>query len=223
MNKIIIFLACFSVCVSSLMAQERVIATQEQQTMIESKIATAANKMNSMVCDFKQVKTSSLLSGEAVSQGKMYYRVDTIKKASSSSVRNISLRWEYADGYTFIENNDQMQIVSPDGKPVNSVKMNRFFKEIMNTMMMTINGKGVTDKTKFTATFYIDKNYWYIHLVPIQREIKNMFSSIELVFNAQSYTGERVEIIEKSGDKTVITLINKKLNTKIDNDKFLIK
>jgi len=207
-------------CVSSVAAQERVTATQEQQTMMETKIAEAAKKTNSMVCDFEQIKKSSLLSEDAVSKGKMFYR--TIND-TASTVKKVSLRWEYEDGYTFINSNERVQMLSPTGQPLNSVKMNRFFKEIMNTMLMSVNGNGVTDKTKFIATFYMDKNHWYIRLIPIQREIKNMFSVIELVFNARDYMGERVEITEKNGDKTIITLLNKKLNTKIDDSKFLIK
>jgi outer membrane lipoprotein-sorting protein len=207
----------------SVAAQERAAATSEQQAMMETKIAMASQKMNSMVCDFEQIKKSSLLSGEVVSRGKMFYRIGTMGDTASSSVKNISLRWEYADGYTFISNNDRVQMLSPTGTPINSIKMNRFFKEIINTTLMAVNGSQIADKTKFTAAFYIDKNYCYIALTPVQRELKNMFSVIELVFNARDYTGERVEITEKNGDKTVITLLNKKVNAKIDDNKFRIK
>lgn len=174
-----------------------------------------------MTCDFVQTKKSLLLSEEAVSKGKMFYR--TANNTATSAVNNIALRWEYADGYTFIVNNDNMQVLTPEGKPQNSVKMNRFFKEIINTMLIAVNGKDMTDQNKYTATFYVDKNHWYINLIPVQREIKNMFSSIELVFSAYDHTGERVEITEKSGDKTIITLTNKKLNVKIEEAKFSIK
>jgi len=214
MRKMIVIAVYLSSCMGSVLSQERVAATQEQQTMIEAKISSAAKKMNSMICDFEQVKISSLLITNAVSRGKMFYR--------TSTANTTSLRWEYADGYTFIYNNDHIQLLSAEGKTLNSVKMTRFFREIMNTMLMAVNGNGVADKNKFTATFYMDKNHWYVVLTPVQRELKNMFSVIELVFNANDCTGERVEITEKSEDKTIITLINKKLNVKIDDNKFLI-
>ena len=221
MRKIVLFASMFFY-LHFAMGQERVLATFEQQSMIENEIANSAKKMNNMICDFEQIKQSSLLSEDAVLHGKMFYRInaDTSLPSVKSSA---SLRWEYEDGYTFIYDNDAMQVLSSDNKPLNNIKMNRFFKEIMGTMMMVINGNGMNDKSKFTATYHIDNDYWYIVLNPMQREVKNMFSLIELVFSTRDYTGERIEITEKSGDKTIITLQNKKLNTKIADEKFLIK
>ena len=221
-EKTSIIIYCSLFIINCSLAQERTVATSEQQAMMETKIATAAQKMHTMTCDFEQIKKSSLLNGDAVSKGKMFYRINT-PNDTASSVKNMSLRWEYTDGYTFINNNERIQMLSPAGNQVNSIKMNRFFKEIINTTLMAINGSSVTDKSKFNAVFYLDKNYWYIALIPVQREIKNMFSAIELVFSARDYTGERIEITEKNGDKTIITLLNKKVNIKIEDSKFCIK
>jgi outer membrane lipoprotein-sorting protein len=219
---LMIFYILFFAVSGSMFSQERTVATSEQQAMMENKIAAAAKKTNSMTCNFEQIKKTTLLSEDAVSQGKMFYRIAATND-TNTSIKNISLRWEYTGGYTFINNNDRIQMLSPTGNQINNIKMNRFFKEIMNTTIMAINGSNINDKTKFNPIFYLDKNYWYIALIPVQREIKNMFSSIEIVFNNRDYSGERIEITEKNGNKTIIILSNKKINIKIDDSKFLIK
>ena len=57
-------------------------------------------------------------------------------------------------------------------------------------------------------------------LTPRKKEVKDLFSSIQLYVDRSDSRIRRVELIEKSGDKTIITLKNIQLNTPVDDSVF---
>jgi outer membrane lipoprotein-sorting protein len=162
-----------------------------------------------LVCDFEQTKTMSLLSDDITSTGKMYYR------------RDGCLRWEYAppDAYTFIQNNKKALMLAGD-KRISDVKLSRFFQEMVGVMMNGISGSGLTDTKNFDVSYSGNVAQLEVTLVPVRKEMKKMFSSIKLTFNLKDYTADEIELKEKSGDVTIIRLLNKQLNVDVDNAKF---
>lgn len=205
-------------------AQERMLASLDKQKKVEACIANAAKAMSSMVCDFQQIKYSSLLEDAAVSKGRMYYKTEVSAEHRENDLKqSVLLRWEYEDGLVLIFSQGQTQVIFQNGQTGNTLKTNRFFKEIIYTVLYAVNGETVVDPAKFSATFYIDAANYYMVLVPVQKELKNWISSIELVFDLADYSGKRISITDKSGDRTVIELLNKQTEVAISPEKFSIK
>lgn len=193
-------------------SQERTPATAEQQQMMETKIAEAAAEMHKMSCDFEQIKKSALFNEDAVSRGKMTYQAGE-NQADKPNPKKMYLRWEYVDGYTFLMDDGQIALLSAEGKPIQNMKMSRIFEEIFNLMFIGLNGGTVNvDKSKFAISYFIEKKRWKMVLVPLKREMKNFFSSVEIEFNPDNAMADKIEIIETQGDKTIIKLINRKIN-----------
>lgn len=107
-------------------------------------------------------------------------------------------------------------------KNVIDIKSNRFFQEIAKIMMNSINGNGLKDIKSFKINYYWGNVRWEIHLIPLQKEMKKMFSNIRMTLNTKDYTVDKVEMDEQNGDTTTILLKNKKFNGKIENKKFII-
>ena len=207
-----IFIALLFSCIN-LNAQQFVPATPEQKQLMLDKITDASAKMESLICDFEQVKDLSILEEKMISKGKMYYRNDN------------RLRWEYFSPYiyTFILNDKKVITQAENGKKNEiDIKSSRVFQEIIKIMMSGINGNGLKDTKSFSVNYFWSENLWSVHLIPIQKEMKKMFSTIKLTFNVKDYTVDKVDMNDENGDTTTILLLGKQFNKKVGDEKFIV-
>jgi outer membrane lipoprotein carrier protein len=193
-------------------AQLLVPANEEQKQFMLGKITAAAAGMESLVCDFEQIKELSILNEKMISTGKMYYRNDN------------SLRWEYQRPYTyvFVLNEKKILMQSEQTRSVIDVNSSGFFQELVNIMINGINGNGLKDNKNFNISYFVGESQWSVTLTPVQKEVKKLFSTITLTFNVQDYTVDKIAMKEKNGDSTLILLSKKQFNKKIENEKYAI-
>lgn len=199
-------------CISAGISAQQTVSEAESKKMIEQ-IGTAAGKITALQCDFRQVKHLSLLKTEMVSRGKMYYKGGKL------------LRWEYVSpyAYTFILNNDKVMMKSGGKTDVVSVKSSRLFQEIARIMMNSITGKCLSDAEDFSVTMYATEGKWMASLQPKQKDLSQFFSRIQLSFDPKLQMVTTVELVEKGGDVTRITLNNVKKNVAISDGAFTVK
>ncbi len=77
------------------------------------------------------------------------------------------------------------------------------------------------EKTEdFSPEFVDSKDYIHIKLIPVQRELKRLFTQLDLFFNKVDYMIQAVVIHEAFGDKTTVRLGNYRINHTIDNKLF---
>ena len=193
-------------------AQKLVPATAEQKQYMLEKISAASAAMKSLICDFEQTKELSILSEKLVSKGKMYYRNDK------------RLRWEYLNPYTytFMLNDKKILLKSESSKNVIDINSSRLFQEIVKIMMSGISGSGLSDVKSFQINYFYSENLWTVDLIPVQKDLKKMFSAVKLTFNLKDYSVDKVEMNETGGDTTVILLSNKQFNYAIENEIFML-
>lgn len=157
------------------------------------KAAAAINSANagvkSLQADFMQVKEMAIVKERMVSSGKMYFQ-------------DGSLRWEYIKPArsVFVTDKDQM-------------KSNRMFRSMAGLMAGSVTGINLNDPS-FKVTMYSPGKGYVAELVPLKREMKQMFTKIRLVFGADNRV-RQVELEESQG-RTVITLSNVKYNVSLD-------
>ena len=157
------------------------------------KAAAAINSANagvkSLQADFMQVKEMAIVKEKMVSSGKMYFQ-------------DGSLRWEYVkpSKSVFVTDKDQM-------------KSNRMFRSMAGLMAGSVTGINLNDPS-FKVTMYSPGKGYVAELVPLKREMKQMFTKIRLFFGADNRV-RQVELEESQG-RTVITLSNVKYNVSLD-------
>lgn len=195
---------------------------QPSEAQMRKTISEAASAMRSMQCDFVQTKRIKMLNDQMVSKGKMYYQ------------QRQRLRWEYTSPYTytFVLNNDKVLIRNQRRNDVIDVNQNKMFREIAQLMMNSVLGRCLNDKA-FKSTLAVVKDEWVATLLPQRKDMRQMFQKIVLHFTTHDVrtakgTGvarlvQRVELIEKNGDQTVIDLKNVKTNETISADMFAIR
>ncbi|WP_301869043.1 outer membrane lipoprotein carrier protein LolA [Bacteroides caecimuris] len=186
--------------------------TQTQTQDVIKKINTTAAELKSMSCTFVQTKNLSMLNDKMVSKGQMYYSQPN------------KLRWEYTSpyNYIFIFNETKVYVGNKSKKDVIDTNSNKVFKEIARIMMNTVTGKALSNTADFSVSVADAPNFWEITLVPKKKDLKQMFSKIEMYFNKTNNMISELNIIEKNNDKTNIKFSNISTNKAIDASLFAI-
>lgn len=185
-------------------------ATKEQQGEIVSRITQAAGDMKTMQGDFIQVKELSFMDEKVMSEGKMYYK------------KTDKIRWEYTKPYKYVFSMDGRQVRMTSGDKTSRVPVgsSRMFGEISKVMVGGVSGSGLVDSPDFDARFMVGKDDYKVILTPKKKEVKDLFSSVQLYVGKADSRVRSVELTEKSGDKTTITLKNVQVNTTVSDDIF---
>lgn len=179
------------------------------EEMIEE-ICDAASGIRSMQCKFRQTKNLSLLATEMVSTGRMYYKEGM-------------LRWEYLSPYRyiFIINGERVLLDSPSGSNVIDTKTNKMFGSIANIMMNSLTGN-IIDTKEFDTLILEEKEGWIAELTPVKKEMQQFFTKVRLHINPVEKSVEKVELLEKGGDTTLIEMTEIEKNVSVDDSVFEI-
>ncbi len=175
--------------VGSVSAQDLKVLSEPDAQKAAAAINSANAGVKSLQADFMQVKEMAIVKEKMVSSGKMYFQ-------------DGSLRWEYLkpSKSVFVTDKDQM-------------KSNRMFRSMAGLMAGSVTGINLNDPS-FKVTMYSPGKGYVAELVPLKREMKQMFTKIRLLFGADNRV-RQVELEESQG-RTVITLSNVKYNVSLD-------
>jgi outer membrane lipoprotein-sorting protein len=189
--------------------QEIIKVTVKDTSKLIEQINLASAKTNTITADFSQVKEMSFLEEKATSSGKFFFEKE--KK----------LRWEYIQpfSYAIILNNDRIRIIDEGKSKDFEAGSNRIFLEISNIMTGMVNGT-LLNSPQFKTTWFETPAYYQAVLIPVGTDLKDYLSKIDLKLNKQDFTVDELKMYEKSGDYTLITFRNKKLNENIPAEIF---
>lgn len=188
-------------------------ALGQSESQIKSTINQAASQLRSMTCDFVQTKHLKLLNDKMVSRGKMYYQ------------QRDKLRWEYVSPYqyTFIINGTQVLLKNNARRDQVDVNQNKVFKSIAQIMMNSVVGRCLSDDKSFRTSIAVSGTEYVATLIPLKKDIRNMFDKIILHFDKKKAMVSKVELLEKKGDRTVIELRNIQSNVSIAQSTFAVR
>ena len=184
--------------------------TAEQQKQIVDQIDKASSAMKTMQCDFTQTKRMKLLSKEMQSKGVMYFK------------RPDKLRWQYTSpyDYTFIMNGDKVQIKSMKSTKNIDVQQNKMFRQITNIILSSIMGGTLRTSADFTVELWQQDKTYFVKLYPKKKELKQLYQYLEIWFDRELTKVSTVKMMEKTGDMTIVNLLNTKYGVTINEKLF---
>ena len=194
----------------SLHARGQTKVTSDAQKNIIEKIDKSVSAWTSMQCEFTQTKSMKMLKKDMVSKGMMYYKQPN------------QLRWQYTSpyDYVFVLNNDKVRIMSAKTTKNISVQENKMFRQITGIILKCVTGDGLKNTSDFTVEVYqADKSY-FAKLYPKKKELKQIYSVIELHFNPSLTMVSSIKMVEKTGDVTWVRLSNVKPNATVNEKLF---
>jgi outer membrane lipoprotein-sorting protein len=211
MKKLLIIIFTFGLAFFA-SAQNLKPVNDTRKNEIIAGISQTSKTTYSLECKFIQKKNLSVLSETVVSEGVMYFKKDN------------NLRWQYNKPYSylFILSNGKVMIKNEARVDQFDTKSNKMFKEISEIMIGGVKGDLLLDNPNFTAQYFENVNSVIIKLAPKGKEMKQLFSSINLIFNKNNWLVNSLEMIEEGGDNTVITFTEKNVNKTISDDIFRI-
>lgn len=202
------YIITVAACLLSLPVISQNTDTQE----IIRKINDTGASIHSLECSFTQTKTISILSGNMVSRGKMHYAQPGM------------LRWEYTEPYSsvFIMNGDTLWLKNEDRVDTVDINRNRMYKELTGLMISSITGGYLADSSSFSISVRQETDECIVTLLPLKKKIKQMWSELIMHFDSSTYTLLTLEMLEQTGDRTVIEFSDVMINGPLDTGVFRI-
>ena len=186
--------------------------TKEQEKDVLEKMEKSSNALHSLQCDFVQSKRMKILNKDMISKGVLYFK------------KPDKIRWQYTTpyDYTFIMNGDKVQIKSTKSTKNINIQGNKIFRQVTSIILNTITGGGLKNSPDFDVELFKLNDVYFAKMRPKKREVMQVYSSIEVYFNASLTMVESIKMIEKSGEYTVVKLISPKVNNPINENVFKV-
>ena len=197
----------FSLVCGGVFSQNGTKLNDSEKTALEQTIIEKSKAIKTLRCDFVQEKTSALVTQKAVAKGVLLYQAPSF------------LRWEYKEPTpsTLILGGNNAVLLNREGKKVGDARM---LKQLAGMIINVISGESLKDNKQFSTEIYQTDTRIVVILTPVQKRMKDFYSTIEMAFDGKTLLAERITLNESSGDKTVISFVNKELDGEISQTEF---
>lgn len=181
-------------------------------TAVRKKIAEVSQNTVSIRSDFVQEKNLSMLSEKVISKGVFYFKKEN------------RVRLEYVKPFKYLMVINNGKILVKDDEKTTQLDMHKskIFQEVNNIIINCVKGS-VVSGTDFSVMIFENPTQIKLEMQPVSKSLKDFFKSIFVFINTNSYTVDRIEMNEISGDNTIISFTNKQINGTIDDALFAVK
>jgi outer membrane lipoprotein-sorting protein len=207
----LIFSLLFLMSYRAVMSQHPGYSPVADIAKFKREFAAASQKTQSIKSDFVQEKNLSMLSEKITSKGKFWFRKDNL------------VRMEYNTPFQYLMIMNKDNVYLKDGNKENKVSTssNKLFQQINKITIDCVRGTAM-ENADFKFSIFENSKSFLVELSPVAKNLKEYFKNIDIVVDKKDYSVSRVDMIELSGDDTVINFINKELNVNIPDALFTI-
>jgi outer membrane lipoprotein-sorting protein len=177
----------------------------------KKEFSTQSAKINSITSNFVQEKVLTALTEKITSTGNFRFK------------RSNKVRIEYTRpfSYLMVMNGDKMMVKDEQKETRVNVKSNKLFQQINRIMIDCVQGTILDSKDFTTRVFENDKAY-LLEMTPVSKGLKEFFQNIVLTVEKKDYSVRSIDMNEPSGDQTIITFTDKKLNDPVADEVFVL-
>jgi len=207
--KLVIVFLC---CILTMQAQYPGYKAATDLNRFKEVFTSTAKSTQTIKSDFVQEKELSLLSEKIISKGKFWFKKDN------------KVRMEYQQPYQYLMIINGNNVYIRDGQKENkiSTKSNKLFQQINKITVDCIQGT-VLNNPEYKINVFENNQGFLIELSPSGKALREFFKNINIFVSRKDYSVMKIELHEQSGDKTVISYLNKELNTNLPDALFAIK
>jgi outer membrane lipoprotein carrier protein len=182
--------------------------TPTEIAVFKRKVQSKSATIKSIKTDFTQKKKMEFLENDIISNGKMLLSAAGF------------LKWQYTNPnkYSIIFKSNQIYINDNGTKSTANVNQ-RLFKKISTLISGSIKGDIFND-AEFSYSFYKRGSNVVVKLTTKDKTMVKYIKNIELTFPKEEVLVSEVKLIEPSGDYTLISFKNRKINVPIDKAEF---
>jgi len=196
----------------SLKAQYAGFSSVAEPEKFKVAFSAATQKTTTIISDFVQEKNLSMLSEKITYKGRFWFKKES----------KVRMEYDQPFQYLMILNKDKVYVKDGQKETKISTNSNKLFHQINKIMIDCMQGTAFNN-TDFKTRVFENINYSLVELVPVTKGLKELFKSINVKVDNKDFSVSSIEMLELSGDNTIIRFINKKLNTSISDTLFEIK
>lgn len=184
----------------------------EDAAAFKGQFADASKKTTTIKSDFIQEKNLSLLSEKITSKGKFWFKKDNL------------VRMEYTQPFQYLMILNGTNVYVKDSQKENkvSVKSNKLFQQINKIMVDCVKGEAL-QSSDFTVQIFENNSAYLAELTPVDKNMKKLFRNINMIIEKKGFGVTKIEMHEPSGDNTIISFVNRELNTNLPDALFTIR
>ena len=171
--------------------------------------AKTAQATQSIMCDFVQEKNLSMLEDKIVSTGKFWFKRDN------------KVRMEYFKPTYYLIVINGNNIKTKDSQKETKVS-GKSFEQVNKMMIDCVQGTALDNKS-FTTRLFENGQSYLVEMTPVTKSMQGIFKSINLTVDKKDYSVTKMDMVEQSGDNTVISFLHKQMNVNIKDDVFAIQ
>lgn len=170
-----------------------------------------SSKIMSITSNFIQEKILTALTEKITSTGTFKFK------------RSDKIRIDYVKPFVYlmVMNADKMLVRDDRKENRINVRSNKMFRQINRIIIDCVQGSILDSKDFKTRVFENEKSY-LLEMTPVDKSLADFFKNIILIVDKKDYSARSIEMNEPSGDKTMITFTDKKLNVPVPDEVFAI-
>jgi outer membrane lipoprotein-sorting protein len=209
MRNLVLLCLLLFVAGKSSFAQYQGYQTVSNLPAFKKEFAQQATKINSISSNFRQDKTLTALTETITSNGVFYFK------------RANKVRMEYKKpfAYMMVMNGDKMLVKDEGQENTVNLKSNKLFQQVNKIVIDCIQGT-ILDSKDFTSRVFESPKEYLLEMTPTSKALKGFFQTIILVVEKKDYSVDSIKMNEPSGDTTIITFTEKKLNGQVSDEMF---
>jgi len=206
-RKLIVSVLCFMLGMVVGFSQSM---TQEQQDAEIARISEVTKSFSSISSDFIQVRESSLMDQPVKSTGSMYYK----------ATDKLRLDYTSPESMSYVINGTKFTSIVGSKTQTMDLSSAKKVSGTFNFIMSCVTGTCIADKTSFTSSAEKKGSDIVVTLVPIKKDIKQMFSSLVITFDSRTCYAKSILMNEKGGNTTTFTLSKTKTGVSLADTLF---
>lgn len=177
----------------------------------KKEFAVQSGKITSISSNFTQEKILTALTEKISSTGIFKFK------------RSDKVRIEYQKPffYLMIMNGEKMLVKDENKETHVNVKSNKLFQQVNRIMIDCVQGS-ILESKEFTTKVFENKSRYLLEMTPVSKSLKGFFRTIVLNVDKKDYSVHSIEMNEPSGDQTIITFTEKKLNDLVSDAVFAL-
>ena len=94
------------------------------------------------------------------------------------------------------------------------------FRQITNIILSSITGGTLRTSADFTVELWQQDKSYFVKLYPKKKELKQLYQYLEIWFDPALTKVSTVKMMEKTGDMTIVNLLNTKYGVTINEKMF---
>lgn len=186
------------------------LSAQTDMDQVISKIAQTTSSFGSIVCDITQTRVVAMMDAPVESKGKMNYMAPGMLRLDYTTPEKVS----------YVIKGSSITTIADGKKQKADLSSNKKVSGMFDFILSCVTGECIADESSFTSSLKYSGNDPVITLVPIKRDIKQMFSSLEITFDAKTSCAKKIVMMEKGGNSTTLVFSSVRTGVKVDSSLF---